>query len=261
MEKKYSTYIFDLYGTLIDIHTDEQQELLWEELASEYRKKGVIYTAAEIQKDYLKFVHEEEEELGKKTSYKYPEIMLEKVFARLYNEGIKANSITANKEMEATDPWIWDIAVLFRTTSRSVFKLFTNTLSTLNGLRERGAKIYLLSNAQRCFTEPEMKELKLWELFDGIFISSDHQKKKPQPEFMQELLAEYGIAKDTAVMVGNDFTSDIRIALSCGLESIFLNTDSCSDEKLQEMLTSEVKNVQNPQKVTIVKSGDIAEIL
>ena len=26
----YDTYIFDLYGTLVDIHTDEDKEELWE---------------------------------------------------------------------------------------------------------------------------------------------------------------------------------------------------------------------------------------
>ena len=29
----YETCIFDLYGTLVDIHTDEKKEELWEKLA------------------------------------------------------------------------------------------------------------------------------------------------------------------------------------------------------------------------------------
>ena len=32
----YSTYIFDLYGTLVDIHTDESKKILWEKLALFY---------------------------------------------------------------------------------------------------------------------------------------------------------------------------------------------------------------------------------
>ena len=32
----YDTCIFDLYGTLVDIHTDEEQEELWERLALFY---------------------------------------------------------------------------------------------------------------------------------------------------------------------------------------------------------------------------------
>ena len=30
---KYENYIFDLYGTLVDIHTDEEKTELWEGLA------------------------------------------------------------------------------------------------------------------------------------------------------------------------------------------------------------------------------------
>ena len=30
--RNYKNYIFDLYGTPVDIHTDEEQELLWEKL-------------------------------------------------------------------------------------------------------------------------------------------------------------------------------------------------------------------------------------
>ena len=34
MEKRrYETYIFDLYGTLVDIHTEEETETVWEKLA------------------------------------------------------------------------------------------------------------------------------------------------------------------------------------------------------------------------------------
>jgi len=42
---KYENYIFDLYGTLVDIHTDEEDESLWKALAEYYGKYGADYTA------------------------------------------------------------------------------------------------------------------------------------------------------------------------------------------------------------------------
>ena len=39
----YKNYIFDLYGTLVDIHTDEEQELLWEKLALFYGYYDAVY--------------------------------------------------------------------------------------------------------------------------------------------------------------------------------------------------------------------------
>lgn len=32
----YDTYVFDLYGTLVDIHTDEELPMVWEKLALFY---------------------------------------------------------------------------------------------------------------------------------------------------------------------------------------------------------------------------------
>jgi len=33
LPERYENYVFDLYGTLVDIHTDENSEGLWEKLA------------------------------------------------------------------------------------------------------------------------------------------------------------------------------------------------------------------------------------
>ena len=43
--KRYSNYIFDLYGTLVDIWTDEESPVLWEQMASLYSCYGADYTA------------------------------------------------------------------------------------------------------------------------------------------------------------------------------------------------------------------------
>lgn len=41
--RNYKNYIFDLYGTLVDIHTDGEQELLWEKLALFYGYYDAVY--------------------------------------------------------------------------------------------------------------------------------------------------------------------------------------------------------------------------
>ena len=42
----YNNYIFDLYGTLIDINTDEWNDDLWKKIAILYAYKGcLLYTS------------------------------------------------------------------------------------------------------------------------------------------------------------------------------------------------------------------------
>ena len=44
----YKNYIFDLYGTLIDINTDEWSAKLWKSLQILYAYHGAEYTPQEI---------------------------------------------------------------------------------------------------------------------------------------------------------------------------------------------------------------------
>ena len=67
MKREYDNYIFDLYGTLIDIHTDEQQPLLWEKMA-EYLDEhfGAKYEPSALRKRYLEICKDEEDKLQAK---------------------------------------------------------------------------------------------------------------------------------------------------------------------------------------------------
>lgn len=96
----YDNYIFDLYGTLVDIHTDESDTAIWEKLAMFYGYYGALYEAKELKERYETLVKSSEAELKKKIeksdadaqfaiSYAHeasPEIHIEDVFEKLYEE-------------------------------------------------------------------------------------------------------------------------------------------------------------------------------
>ena len=45
-------YIFDLYGTLIDIQTDESKDLFWKHMASFLASQGAVYASDELYAAY-----------------------------------------------------------------------------------------------------------------------------------------------------------------------------------------------------------------
>ena len=45
--KAYDNYIFDLYGTLVDIHTEENDPLVWKKLALFYGYYDADYSSEE----------------------------------------------------------------------------------------------------------------------------------------------------------------------------------------------------------------------
>ena len=58
---RYQNYVFDLYGTLVDIHTDEEQQMLWEKMAMFYGYQGAFYTPAELHDAFYDMVHDLED--------------------------------------------------------------------------------------------------------------------------------------------------------------------------------------------------------
>ncbi|MEE3333956.1 MAG: HAD family hydrolase [Ruminococcus sp.] len=210
----FKNYMFDLYGTLIDINTDEWDMELWEKLAILYRYKGAEYSAEEINRDYCAYVEDEKKRVRKRhPEFEVIDIKIEKVFRRLFRaKGVKVSA----KEIEF-------ICTAFRCYSTVYIKLYDGVIDLLDTLKAKGKGIYLLSNAQRKFTENELNMFGLTKYFDGILISSDEECSKPDVHYYDALIDRYGLDKNETIMIGNDYISDIKGAKDAGLKSLYIH--------------------------------------
>ena len=210
----FKNYVFDLYGTLIDINTDEWDMALWEKLAILYRYKGAQYTAEEINKTYCEYVEAEKKRVRKRfPEYSVIDIKIEKVFKKLFSD--KGVKVTA-KDIDF-------ICTAFRCYSTKYIKLYDGVIDLLDTLKSKGKKIYLLSNAQRKFTENELNMFGLMEYFDGVIISSDEECSKPDKHYFDILINRYNLNRKETIMVGNDYISDIKGAYDSGLSSLYIH--------------------------------------
>lgn len=212
----YQNYIFDLYGTLVDIRTDESEDNFWELVAGIYKSHGANYTGKEINHHYHRIAKcEEHREHFTHPLYGNIEINLERVFKRLYSrKGVKADQSVID-----------DTALRFRKASTQFIKLYDGVIDLLESLKKAGKNVYLLSNAQRCFTYPEIVELGIEKYFDGIFISSDYACCKPSKIFFDKLLKKYNLSKDDSIMIGNDCISDMGGAKNAGLDALYIHQE------------------------------------
>ena len=220
--KLYQDYIFDLYGTLVDIRTDEEQPLLWNKMCLLYGGYGAVYLPEELHVLYKRLVKEKEEhakeDCARKASIKeecvreasreeehvrevnkeehtreagikeehikekstenqggsqncssyrklyahesYPEIPLEDVFREIY----------LARGIEPSDELVTHTGQMFRALSTRHIRLYAGAKELLCRLREAGRGVYLLSNAQRIFTERELRFVEIEDCFDGILI-------------------------------------------------------------------------------------------
>ena len=218
---KYQNCIFDLYGTLVDLHTDELHPRLWKDMTALYRQHGADYTAAELREDYFRIAREIEQE-PPYVNEAYPEIQIEEVFRHLF----------LNKGVNADIKLCTSVGEHLRESSLEYIRLYDGAAELLKALRSGGQGVWLLSNAQRIFTAPELRSLGIEDLFDGIYLSSDYGCKKPAPRFFNTLLQEQGIPAETAIMIGNDAVCDIEGAQAVGLSTLYIRTDVSPEEPL-----------------------------
>lgn len=155
------------------------------------------------------------EELRRDSHEAFPEIRIEEVFRALFEE----------KGIAPDEPLVRHAGQFFRILSMEFIRLYDGTEEMLSAVKESGRKIYLLSNAQRIFTEYEMNALGITKYFDGIFISSDEGCKKPDLKFLRKLIDTCGIDPERAVMVGNDGICDIEGAKRAGLGTVYVHSD------------------------------------
>lgn len=212
----FKNYIFDLYGTLIDIWTCEDSEALWSKMVILYGYKGCEYTSFELQRTYMELCAKEKD----RVKALLPEVEnvdfdLTAVFRALYE--LKGYTPSCD-EVELT-------AGFFRCISTEHIKLYDGVVDFLEALKSKGKKIYLLSNAQRSFTLPEIKMMGLEKYFDGIMISSDECVSKPSVQFFDKLFKKYKLKKSESVMIGNDFRSDIGGAYRFGIRSLYIHQE------------------------------------
>ncbi|WP_342759314.1 HAD family hydrolase [Kineothrix sedimenti] len=208
----YKNYIFDLYGTLVDIRTNENKENLWKGMAELYRNVGAVYEAEELKRDYFLLCREEEERIRREKECEYPEIEIGEVFRKLY----------MRKNVRVGEETAVYAARRFRQWSREYIRVYEGAAEMLAELKRIGRRVFLLSNAQRLFTMPEIETLGIEKFFDDIFISSDYGVKKPERAYMELLLKKQHLKTKDCVMIGNELGSDIEIANACGMDSLFL---------------------------------------
>ncbi len=208
----YKNYIFDLYGTLVDIRTDEQIPVLWDKMTEMYGFQGAIYTPDELKKEYRRLCKIEDKKFEGK---KYFEINIDYVFKALYEQ----------KGVHASDELVRFTGEMFRIVSTEFIKYYDGVPEFFKELKEKNKKIYLLSNAQSTFTTPEIRYLGLWDYFDGIMISSEEEWKKPSENFFNRLIKKYNLNIKESIMIGNDGSSDIAGARGVGMDSLYIYTE------------------------------------
>jgi phosphoglycolate phosphatase len=96
--------------------------------------------------------------------------------------------------------------------------LFEGVLPMLQALRERGHVLTVATGKSRRGLDEALQSVELQGRFHGS-RTADETAGKPHPRMLEELMAQFGVAPERTLMVG-DTTHDLQMAINAGCASV-----------------------------------------
>ncbi|SEL08920.1 HAD family hydrolase [Nitrosovibrio tenuis] len=205
--------LFDLYGTLIDIETNEAMDEIYRAIAHYLTYHYVNLHRWEVRERYYEIMKQQKDARGEE----YPEIDVEAIWNEfLMQEGIKSDPIRGQLSKV--------IAHIYRGVSRNRLQLYPNVKRVLNELQIR-YRLALISDAQSCYAMPEIRAVGLDNYFDPIIISSHFGFRKPDSRLFKKALERMELEPHEVIGIGNDMFRDIYAAKRLGIRSLFIDSN------------------------------------
>jgi putative hydrolase of the HAD superfamily len=240
--------LFDLYGTLIDIETDESLEEIYRGIAHYLTYHGVYLHRWEVRDRYYQIMKQQKEESGEE----YPEIDVEAIWnAFLEQEGIKPTP--ARRDLARI------LAQLYRGISRKRLQLCPDVKMVLDDLQPH-YRMALVSDAQPGYALPEIKAVGLDGYFDPIILSAYYGFRKPDTRLFAKSLDILKLTPSEVVYVGNDMYRDIYGASRLGIKTIFVDSnqgaksyESVTPDYLAPRFEDILKGIEEIKKSLVIK--------
>ena len=243
---KYKNFVFDFYGTLVDVFTDDDSEQTNEKMAAFFTERGAMYTPEEYKENFHRCLKRQQKERENciyaptGEAVRFPEVDVLSIYEELF--AVKNISLQKNYALQS--------ARYYREISTVRLALYPGVQEFFDQLRREERGIYLLSNAQREYTLRDLEKVGLLMLFDGVLLSSDYGCRKPDPIFFGELTRQFGVLPQESLMIGNDRSSDIYGANLFGMDSVLF----VSSQELAAPL-------DGVESTYMIKSGTYREFL
>ncbi|MGD6781873.1 haloacid dehalogenase type II [Sutcliffiella horikoshii] len=205
MPPTISTFVFDVYGTLFDVHSvKEKADELFDgkgtEISEIWRRKQLEYSfLRQLMGNYETFFE------VTKDSLKYALKQLAIPFS--------------NKEVES---------LMVQYTSLRAYDEVQNVLSTL---KENGRVLAVFSNGSRNMLEPLVEQAGMKEYFHHIISVDDTKQYKPTPASYTGVLKVIGVKREEVLFMSSNGW-DISGAKNFGFYTAWINRNHLPQEEL-----------------------------
>lgn len=205
--------IFDINGTLINIHTDEGMDEIYRGVSHFLRYQGIYLHRGEVRDQYYRIMEEQFKAGGEE----YPEFDAVALWREFLSRNLNPSRSLPSEKIAAMPRFL---AEMYRGISLHRLELYPDVKSVLDELKPRYS-LAVVSDAQSSWALPEMRATGIFGYFDPIIISGDHGYRKPDSRLFQAALDGLGTAPEDVLFVGNDLYRDVFGAQKMGMKTVF----------------------------------------
>ena len=210
--------IFDLNGTLINIHTDESYGEIYRFLANLLIYQGIQLSPEELRDLYFRLMKTQR----RNSEEQYPEFDVVGIFREI----IKKHGTRYTRSLYYTKAKNLPLflAEAYRAASLKRLELYPGVRDTLDDLA-KCYKMTAVTDGQSPWALAELRGVGLGIYFPEIIGSGDLGYRKPDRRIFELALRKLRLPAEQVVSVGNDMYRDIFGAQQLGMKTVFFRSN------------------------------------
>lgn len=209
---KIKGILFDINGTLIDIHTDEGMDEIYRAVSHFLTYQGIYLHRGEVREQYYRIMEEQTKARGEE----HPEFDAVAVWREFLERNLNSMLRPPPDNMDEMPRFL---AEMFRGISRHRLELYPDVKAVLEELKPR-FPLAVVSDGQSPWALPEMRATGIDGYFDPIVISSNYGFRKPDSRLFQSALDGIEADPEEVLFVGNDIYRDVLGAKQLGIKTV-----------------------------------------
>ena len=223
MNKRYNILLFDLDDTLLDFTGNEKKAI------STVLERHGLPCGEDVLEAYYN--------LDNWQTFMMGDISAKTVITNRFSVLLKI--------LEAEN--IKELADEYYSLMLSSHKLIKGALKLLRRLKSEGYKLYITTNGYPEFQYKRIKDARIANCFDGIFISEEIDLRKPTPAFYKYVFNRVPESKlSNILIIGDAQTSDILGGINAGIDTCWYNPNG---RKGRYRPTYQIKTYEELEKI------------
>lgn len=216
--------IFDINGTLLDIHTNEWHDDVYRVLSNLLSYQGITLPPNDVKYNYFEIMKEQRTASGDR----HREFDVTGIFRKIILE--HSSDFTRTLPKEKRDQLPIFLAETHRSASRFRLQSYPGVEDTIRQLHLK-YHLAIISDAQTPYALPELHAAGLSGYFNPIIISGDFGFRKPDLRLFSAALSAMKMDPSEVLYVGNDMYRDIYGAQRLRIKTVFFKSNQGTQEK------------------------------